>query len=105
MAQLTNASQAQFTDELRYSYLIFFIDQIQKASLIQFGLLGLAAWCIAQYFPSPFDRVKAPLVGHRSVFEPFFLLRLRFALGALAQVQEGYHKVLKDIHENHGYLN
>ena len=100
MAQLNNASQTQLTDELRYSYLIFFIDQIQKASLIQFGLLGLTAWCITQYFPSPFDRVKAPLVGHLSVFEPFFILRLRFALGALAQVQEGYHKVSEDIHED-----
>ena len=100
MAQVNNASQTQLTDELRYSYLIFFIDQIQKASLIQFGLLGLTAWCITQYFPSPFDRVKAPLVGHLSVFEPFFILRLRFALGALAQVQEGYHKVSEDIHED-----
>ena len=98
MEQLNNASQTQLTDELRYSYLIFAIDQIQKASLIQFGLLGLTAWCIAQYFPS-FDRVKAPLVGHCSVFEPFFILRLRFALGALAHVQEGYHKVYEDIHE------
>ena len=98
MAQLNNASQPQLTEELRYSYLIFVIDQIQKASLIQFGLLGLTVWCITQYFPSPFDRVKAPLVGHRSVFEPFFLLRLRFALGALAQVQEGYHKVSEDVY-------
>lgn len=99
MAQLNNASQMQFTDELPYSYLSFVVDQIQKASLIQFGLLGLAAWCVAQYSGSLFDRVKAPLVGHRSVFEPLFLVRLRFALGALAQVQEGYHKVSEDTHE------
>ena len=99
MAQLNNASQTQLTDELRYSYLIFVIDLIQKASLIQLGLLGLTAWCVAQILPSPFDRAKAPLVGHRSVFEPFFLLRLRFALGALAQVQEGYHKVFESMNE------
>lgn len=37
--------------------------------------------------------VKAPFVGYRGFWEPTFLLRLRFTLGAWPIVMEGYRKV------------
>lgn len=37
--------------------------------------------------------VKAPYAGYRSIFEPAWLVRLRFSGGALPQINEGYEKV------------
>lgn len=37
--------------------------------------------------------VKAPVVGHRSFFEPEWLLGFRFVRGSAPIIQEGYEKV------------
>lgn len=37
--------------------------------------------------------VNAPVVGHRTIFEPAWLVRLRYMTQSAAMVQEGYDKV------------
>lgn len=37
--------------------------------------------------------LRAPYAGYRSIFEPAFLVRLRFSNGARPQINEGYRKV------------
>lgn len=37
--------------------------------------------------------LKAPYAGYRSIFEPAWLVRLRFSKGARPQINEGYRQV------------
>jgi hypothetical protein len=37
--------------------------------------------------------VKAPVIGHRSIFEPEWLVRVRFVRGSREILREGYSKV------------
>ena len=70
------------------------------AALLNVGVLYILVLALASgYFISMSQRVwrdkkKAPLVGLRSIFEPVFVLRLRFTTGARAIVHEGYTKVV-----------
>ena len=80
-------------DENTSSYLSLTLSQFQKLSFIQFALLALTAWCVVRNLLPFFDRVNVPAVGYRSIFEPSLLVRIRFALGALSQIDEGYRKV------------
>ena len=55
---------------------------------------ALATFLAAQILSQVFEyKLNAPFVGSRSVFEPRWLVRLRFSKGALPMVQEGYRKV------------
>ena len=94
MAQPRNSSQEKAANnDLRSSYIDLALNQIQVVPITQFGLLLFSVWFIARNFLPPTDGMKVPSVGYRSVFEPSFLVRLRFALGALSQINEGYAKV------------
>lgn len=70
---------------------------IENISLAQAFLLGLVTILIIRSFLSVSDNVDAQPVGFRSRLEPSFLVRLRFAKGALPQINEGYQKVVKPI--------
>lgn len=94
MAQLSNSSHEELASDVRWSYLDLALDQIQTVSFTQLASLVVIVWFFARNFLPPTDGIKAPSIGYRSVFEPSFLVRLRFALGALDQINEGYTKVL-----------
>ena len=87
MTKIEESSQTSVNDEA-VSYLA-----VKNLSLIQVALLSLAIIFIARNFVPAFDNIPARPVGFRSVFEPAFLVRLRFAKGALPQINEGYRKV------------
>lgn len=94
MAQLSNTSHEDLASDVGSSYLDLALDQVQTLSFTQLASLVVIAWFLARNFLPSADGIKAPSVGYRSVFEPSILVRLRFALGALDQVNEGYIKVL-----------
>ena len=91
MSHFENASQ-KTDDEL--SYRTAALNLAAKVSLAQLILISCTTWFVASNFLPSFDGVKASSVGHRSIFEPSFLVRLRFALGAFAQITDGYRLVL-----------
>ena len=59
--------------------------------LICSGLFLLS--CLRSVLEGVFSSVKAPVVGHRSVFEPKWLVRLRYVRGSRKILSEGYGKV------------
>ena len=71
-----------------YSYLT-----TKNLSLAQIALLSLAIIFVACNFAPTFDGIPARPVGFRSILEASFLVRHRFAKGALPQINEGYSKV------------
>ena len=48
---------------------------------------------VARAIQSQPDGVKAPCIGFRSVFEPAWLVRLRYSQQASSWVKDGYAKV------------
>ncbi len=64
-----------------------------EASVVQLFVFALFMLFVTSMVLPVFDGVKAPFVGYRSILEPAFLVRLRFAKGALPQITEGYRKV------------
>lgn len=56
-------------------------------------LFGAAVALVRSIFALTGRGIKAPYAGYRSIFEPAFLVRLRFSKGALPQINEGYRKV------------
>jgi len=64
--------------------------QIALGCVIALGLVLILTFRV--YFQI-FDGVKTPYVGYRSVFEPAWLVRLRFSHGARPMINEGYQKV------------
>ncbi|KAF7513028.1 hypothetical protein GJ744_011294 [Endocarpon pusillum] len=57
------------------------------------AILGLIMALFAKFALTFSDSSKkAPYVGFRSVFEPAWLVRLRFARGAIPMINEGYEK-------------
>ena len=93
MAQVENTSQNIHEGDSSSPYLSAVISSIQHVPIAQFVLFVLLAWFVARNYLPPFDGVKASSVGHRSIFEPFILVQLRFALGALGQINDGYQRV------------
>ena len=91
MSQFENASQI-IDDGLPYQTAA--LSLAAKVSLAQLILFFCSTWFVASNFLPSFDGVKASSVGHRSIFEPSFLVRFRFALGAFAQITDGYRLVL-----------
>lgn len=65
-------------------------------SAIIFGLVLILTFKV--YFKLC-DGVKTPYVGYRSVFEPAWLVRLRFSRGARPMINEGYQKVWTTIYQ------
>ena len=59
----------------------------------QFALGCFVALTISNLLASIFDKIKAPYVGFRSIVEPVWLVRLRFAKGALPIINDGFQKV------------
>ena len=66
----------------------------EYTSLTLLALLSLAGLFLSRLFSPVYEDVDVPTVGFRSIFEPSFLVRFRFAKGALPQINEGYQKVL-----------
>ena len=66
---------------------------IEFRSSIAFALITALAM-ILYSFSAPTKRsAEAPFVGYRSSWEPTLLLRLRFCIGALPILREGYKNV------------
>ncbi|KAG4429038.1 hypothetical protein IFR05_015481 [Cadophora sp. M221] len=55
-------------------------------------LIGAAFLVVRSILALTSRGIKAPYAGYRSMFEPAFLVRLRFSKGALPQIDEGYRK-------------
>jgi len=63
-------------------------------SLTQIVLVGSVTAILVRTFLQMFDnKLKVPFAGYRSVFEPSWLVRLRFSRGAFPMIHEGYRKV------------
>ncbi len=58
----------------------------------QMLLIGLATIFLVRQSFHYFTKLKAPFAGYRSVFEPAFLVRLRFVKNGGAILAEGYNK-------------
>jgi uncharacterized membrane protein YbhN (UPF0104 family) len=58
-------------------------------------LLPLCLLSLLLLFPLSISasRIEAPIAGHRGLFEPAWLLRLRFLFGAKEIIRKGYTKV------------
>lgn len=69
--------------------------EFPSASLTQVVLFGAAVVLVRSILALTSRGIKAPYVGYRSIFEPAFLVRLRFSKGALPQINEGYRKVCR----------
>ena len=93
MAQTEITSQIIYEGNPSSSYLNTVISSIQHVPIAQIIPLVLVAWFVARNYLPPFDGVKASSVGQRSIFEPVLLVQLRFALGALSQINDGYQRV------------
>ena len=93
MAQSNGSSQEGSARHVSSTYLGLALSQVQNVSIPQLVLPVLIAWVFARNFLPAADGLKVPSVGYRSILEPSFLVRLRFALGALGQINEGYTKV------------
>lgn len=63
------------------------------SSLALYALAGLSLIPIFQSIKGSFSGVKAQVVGHRSFFEPQWLVRHRFIKGSAGIIQHGYDKV------------
>ena len=61
---------------------------------------GLGIIALVQRLSQHLRREKIPFAGFRTVWEPDFLVRLRFSWGAKPIIREGYSKV-KDEHVLH----
>jgi hypothetical protein len=71
-----------------------FLSHFSQYPFIYTMLLGSAVLLLRSLFGYIYcDGIKAPYVGYRSIFEPSWLVRLRFSKGALPQINEGYEKV------------
>lgn len=86
LRQIPNGSVESFLQAVSITYTSA---PLRHQIAIAFGII-LVARFISQGFR---QGVKAPYVGYRSIFEPAFLVRLRFSKGALPQITEGYQKV------------
>ncbi|KFA68979.1 hypothetical protein S40285_08381 [Stachybotrys chlorohalonatus IBT 40285] len=62
------------------------------SSLALYALAGLSLIPIFQSIKGSFSGVKAQVVGHRSFFEPQWLVRHRFIKGSAGIIQHGYDK-------------
>ena len=67
------------------------IERTSLVVLICSGLFLLS--CLRSVLEGAFSSVKAPVVGHRSIFEPKWLVRLRYVRGSREILREGYGKV------------
>ena len=67
---------------------------IERPSLVVLICSGLFLLsCLRSVLEGAFPSVKAPVVGHRSIFEPKWLVRLRYVRGSREILSEGYDKV------------
>ncbi|KAI0389232.1 cytochrome P450 monooxygenase [Xylariaceae sp. FL0594] len=71
------------------SFITSEFDASQAGKLI---FAGLACLYVYNTISSLFFGVKAPYVGHRSFFEPAWLVGLRFVRGSGPMIKEGYRK-------------
>ena len=67
---------------------------IERTSLVVLicSSLFFLSW-LRSVLDGAFSSVKAPVVGHRSIFEPKWLVRLRYVRGSREILSEGYGKV------------
>ena len=67
---------------------------IERTSLVFLVCSGLFLLSyLRSVLEGAFPNVKAPVVGHRSIFEPKWLVRLRYVRGSREILSEGYSKV------------
>lgn len=92
MVQMDTGS-LKLGDQTEFSYFDYAIRQSRTIPISQLAMLALITWFLARNFLPPSDGVSVRSVGRRSVLEPSLIVRMRFALGALDQISEGYRKV------------
>lgn len=62
---------------------------------VLFSLILIPALCLYLAYARKTNRTKfgLPVVGHRTFWEPKWLVRLRFIRGSRSMIKEGYDKV------------
>ena len=66
---------------------------LYQHSLTTIVVVAATLFYIVRAIQSQFNGVKAHRVGFRSIFEPAFLVRLRFSKQAFPMIKDGYAKV------------